>query len=197
MIITNLKQCSRYLHLFLFILLTVMVLTFVKYFVIGTFLTKQLATSDNLKTNYNLGSHSNENCNIMANNNILKFVNIEKSSSSFKKYQIVQTCDKNDDKVLSYQEVITLLRTEADFRNTFFDILRLGLNKIHTKDGKETSPAYFFEICPVTVKTFSSAQFEFVIIPAPALEGVSAEQRFEKYISCYITVLTANSREHT
>ena len=123
------------------------------------------------KTNQNSKKHnfhSKSNCEIMENCNEFEFVDVrENDAKNFYKYRIKRLSNDIDDKYLTYQDVIQLMKLNVDFRKKFFDILRLGLEK---------SFAYFFEVRPVTKNIYSTTPFEFVLLPAPSLDGIKADQ---------------------
>ena len=64
-----------------------------------------------------------------------------------------------------------MMKLDVDFRNKFFDVLRNGLGR-----PNEQSLAYFFEVRPISKGTYSTTPFEFVLIPAPSLDGITADQ---------------------
>ena len=121
-------------------------------------------------------SHNNKSPRTMTNYCRFRFIKVETGTASIIQYRIKEICDKEDDKLLSYQDVISNLKSNVEFRNSFLDVLRLGLNK-KFDDSKEPQ-AYFFEVCPVTLKNFASTAFEFVLIPAPSLDGIRADPRY-------------------
>ena len=91
------------------------------------------------------------------------------------KYQVKKSVSENNTDVMSYEDVIIHLKTDIEFRNTFFDILQLGLEKESAPDKLGPKQAYFFEVCPITRRTYSTLPFEFVLVPAPSLDGIKAD----------------------
>ena len=112
-------------------------------------------------------------CDIMEDCNSFEFIDLkEDDSKNFHKYRIKVPSNDNINHYLTYQDVISMLKSNVQFRNKFFDILRLGLASKNEKNF-----AYFFEVRPITKNIYSSTPFEFVIIPAPLLDGIKADQR--------------------
>ena len=126
--------------------------------------------TNQIKIQYN--SNSESNCEIMENCDHFEFVDVrENDAKNFYKYRIKRLSNDIDDKFLTYQDVIQMMKLNVDFRKQFFDILRLGLGR-----PKEKSFAYFFEVRPVTKNVYSTTPFEFVLLPAPSLDGIKADQ---------------------
>ena len=111
----------------------------------------------------------------MANCKRFEFFQLEDESKEIVKYQVKKSVSENNFDVMSYEDVIIHLKTDIEFRNTFFDILQLGLEKESDPDKVEPKQAYFFEVCPITRRTYSTLPFEFVLVPAPSLDRIKAD----------------------
>ena len=126
------------------------------------------------KTNQNSQKHnfnSESNCEIMENCDKFEFVDArDNDAKNFYKYRIKSLSNDIDDKYLTYQDVMQMMKLNANFRKQFFGILRFGLGR-----PKEKSFAYFFEVRPVTKYIYSTTPFEFVLLPAPSLDGIIAD----------------------
>ena len=163
---------SNFRLIFIALLTAMVLITIRKYIVANFFLVSGVAK---ISSGENI---SNKNCQIMEQNNMFEFVKVETSPGSLIKYRITKKCDKDQNRILNYQDVISLLRSDVEFRHSFFDILRLGLNTPQEEDGGKIDPVpYFFEVCPVSWDTYSSTPFEFVLISAPTLKGITPDPR--------------------
>ena len=91
---------------------------------------------------------SQEKCKIMANCKKFEFIKLEEESKEIVKYQVKKSVSENNFDVMSYEDVIFHLKTDIEFRYTFFDMLQLGLEKESDPDKLGPKQAYFFEVCP-------------------------------------------------
>lgn len=99
---------------------------------------------------------------------------------SGRKVKRIHVVDRSQggDAPLKYARVVSLLKTDAEFRDDFFDVLRRGLQSF--SDGDVS--AYFFETPPVNMDNFESTDFEFVLIAAQEFSKAQPDvTAFEKY----------------
>ena len=104
-----------------------------------------------------------------------EFIRLDDDSKNILKYQVKQVFIDKEAEILSYRDVMSKLKSNAEFRSSYFDILSLGLNK-NLSNTKESLP-YFFEVRPITKNSYTLTPFEFVLIPAPSLDGIKADIR--------------------
>ena len=158
---------------------TLMIL-FVAIFLVLFFTWNPISSGDIVQTSLTVDNvvqyfTSQEKCKIMANCKRFEFFQLEDESKKIVKYQVKKSVSENNTDVMSYEDVIIHLKTDIEFRNTFFDILQLGLEKESAPDKLGPKQAYFFEVCPITRRTYSTLPFEFVLVPAPSLDGIKAD----------------------
>jgi len=81
---------------------------------------------------------------------------------------------------ITYKDAMILMEQNSDFRNEFFSVLQ---KKSEGSIGRNRRPRpYFFEVCPVTQKTFSQENFRFALIDARALENINEDDSaFNQY----------------
>ena len=166
----NYRKCDWSLTTLLMILSSILsVICFIGWNLLPS--TTEIIMTSNAQESGKKSFNSNSNCKRMDKCEKFEFVDFaEKESRNFNKYKIKLVSDNQDEKLLSYQDVILMLQSNIDFRNAFFDILRLGLS------SDETDFAYFFEVLPITRNIYSTTPFEFVILPAPSLDGIKADR---------------------
>ena len=169
-----------YRRKYICIIRTTLMILFVAAFLVLFFTWNPISSGDIVQTSLTVDNvaqyfTSQEKCKIMANCKRFEFFQLDDESKEIVKYQVKKSVSENNFDVMSYEDVIIHLKTDIEFRNTFFDILQLGLEKESDPDKLGPKQAYFFEVCPITRRTYSTLPFEFVLVPAPSLDGIKAD----------------------
>ena len=130
-----------------------LMIVFVAIFLVLLFTWNPISSGDIVQTSLTVDNvaqyfTSQEKCKIMANCKRFEFFQLEDESKEIVKYQVKKSVSENNFDVMSYEDVIIHLKTDIEFRNTFFDILQLGLEKESDPDKLGPKQAYFFEVCP-------------------------------------------------
>ena len=102
---------------------------------------------------------------------------IQASSPEVVRYRILDTTDGGGGAVLTYAQMLdNLVDRESGAAAFLHDLLASHMMR--------TGSAYFFECAPTSRHTAGQQPFEFVLLPAEALEGVKADLRpFETHIA--------------